>query len=92
MTRAILTQREIKQYIAQTLLAFRQDVGRDMAACGEPLEITSDFNGVLYELGERFELGPDQQALACGREVYVQYSRPAALQQLPLPVALSAAD
>ncbi len=90
MTRAILTQREIKQYIAQTLLAFRQDVSREMAACGEALEITSDFSGVLYELGQRFELDPGQQALACGSEVYGQYSQPAASQQLPLPVTASA--
>ncbi len=30
------------------------------------------------------------QPLACGSEVYTQYSQPAVSQQLPLPVAASA--
>jgi hypothetical protein len=74
--KAILTQREVKQYIARTMLAFRQDVSREMGACGEPLEITSDFYALLYELSKRFELDPVQQALVCGREVCRLYDPP----------------
>ncbi len=88
--KAILTQRELKQYIAQTLLAFRQDVSCEMEIDGEPLEATDNFFGVLYELSERFELDPGQQALACGSEVYSLYNQPADSRQWPLPVAASA--
>jgi hypothetical protein len=84
----ILTQSEVKQYIAQTMLALRQDVSREMEADGEPLEITSDFYGVLYELSERFELEPGQQALACGPQVCRLYDPP----QSPLVTVVVAAD
>lgn len=72
--RAILTQGEVKQHVAWTLLALRQDVNREMEAAGEPLESTSDFYAVLYELGERFGLELDQQLLVCGLQVCRLYA------------------
>jgi hypothetical protein len=70
----ILTQGEVKQHVAWTLLALRQDVSREMEASGESLESTSDFYAVLYELGERFGLEPDQQLLVCGLQVCRLYA------------------
>jgi hypothetical protein len=84
----ILTQAEVKQYVAQTLLAFRQDVNHEMGDDGEPLEITSDLYAILYELTERFELAPFQQALVCGRQVCRFYDPPGqpAATHVELPV------
>jgi hypothetical protein len=76
MNQPILTQDEGKEHVTLTLLAFRQDVSREMEACGEPLEITSDLYAVLYELTERFELNPGQQALVCGLPVCRLYDPP----------------
>jgi hypothetical protein len=76
MSQPILTRDEGKEYVTLTLLAFRQDVSREMEACGEPLETTDDLYAVLYELTERFELDVGQQALVCGLPVCRLYDPP----------------
>jgi hypothetical protein len=76
MSQAILTRDEVKEYVTLTLLALRQDVSRELAACGEPLESTDDLYALLYELTERFELDAGQQALVCGLPVCRLYDPP----------------
>ncbi len=76
MSRPILTQDEVKEYVTWILLAFRRDLSREMEACGESLEITGDFSAMLYELTGRFELEPGQRSLVCSPEVCLLYDPP----------------
>ncbi len=76
MSQAILTEAEVKEYITRTLLAFRRNLSQQMEAGGEPLETTSDFNALLYELAGWFELDPGQQTRVCGSQVCLLYNSP----------------
>jgi len=76
MSQAILTEAEAKEYITRIMLAFRRNLSQQMEASGEPLETTSDFNALLYELTEWFELDPGQQTRVCGSQVCLLYNSP----------------
>jgi hypothetical protein len=78
MSNPILTESEVKQYVTRTLMAFRQDLEREMAASGSTLEIGTEFElyAVLYDLAQRFELDPVQQALVCTAPVCLLYDPP----------------
>jgi hypothetical protein len=78
MSTPILTSAEVKQYVTHTLMAFRQNLEREMTACGERLEPGTEFElyAVLYDLAQRFELDPVQQALVCTAPVCLLYDPP----------------
>ncbi len=80
MSQAILTEAEVKEYISRTMQAFRRNLSQQMEASGEPLETTSDFNALLYELTEWFELDPGQQTRVCGSQVCLLYNSPVGMQ------------
>ncbi len=81
----ILTQDEVKQYVTKIMMAFRQDIEREMAASGAAMEAGHEFYSVLHDLALRFELDPGQQAVICGVQAQAWLNPP----DTPLILAVS---
>ncbi len=68
----VCTQAEMKQYVAQNLLALRQDLEQELDAGDE-------FYTLLCDLALRLELDPAQQAVVCDAQPHAWLNPPDAL-------------